>query len=148
MNRVPAAMAFTGRSPSGVIIVMLWLRVWCHAVRRDALKRARLHRAGELTPVWVPGPEQEAMRDLTRASEDMIALQTKARQRLGAFLVRYARVDPGKSRWTQAHKAWLSDQSFDHPVQQLVFQEYVDACYEAARRVADLDDQIRKAAAS
>ena len=45
--------------------------------RRDALKLARLHRAGELTPVWVPDPEQEAMRDLTRAREDMKALQTK-----------------------------------------------------------------------
>ncbi|MCY4304200.1 MAG: transposase, partial [Aestuariivita sp.] len=42
--------------------------------RRDALKLARLHRAGELTPVWVPSPEQEAMRDLTRAREDMKAL--------------------------------------------------------------------------
>lgn len=59
--------------------------------RRDALKLARLHRAGELTPVWVPDPEQEAMRDLTRAREDMKGLQTKTRQRLGAFLVRPGR---------------------------------------------------------
>ena len=116
--------------------------------RRDALKLARLHRAGELTSVWVPDPEQEAMRDLTRAREDMTALQTKARQRLGAFLLRHHRVYPGKSRWTQAHRHWLADQSFDHPVQQVVFQEYVDACHEAARRVAGLDDQIRAAAAS
>ena len=108
--------------------------------RRDALKLARLHRAGELTPVWVSGPEQEAMRNLTRAREDMKALQTKVRQRLGAFLVRYARVYPGKSRWTPAHKAWLSDQSFDTPVQPLVFQEYVDACHETSRRVAGLDE--------
>jgi len=42
--------------------------------RRDALSLARLHRAGELTPVWIPGDEQEAMRDLTRAREDMKAI--------------------------------------------------------------------------
>ena len=38
--------------------------------RRDSESLARLHRAGELTAVWVPGPEQEAVRDLTRARED------------------------------------------------------------------------------
>ena len=42
--------------------------------RRDALNLARLHRAGELHAVWVPDAEQEAMRDLTRAREDMKAL--------------------------------------------------------------------------
>jgi len=31
---------------------------------------ARLHRAGELTPVYVPWVEDEAMRDLSRARED------------------------------------------------------------------------------
>ncbi|MCY4304439.1 MAG: IS110 family transposase [Aestuariivita sp.] len=116
--------------------------------RRDVLKLARLHRAGELTPVWVTCPEQEAMRDLTLAQEDMIALQTKARQRLSAFLLRHSRIYPDKSRWTQAHKTWLSDQFFDHPVQQMVFQECVDACCEMARRIASLDDQIRTATAS
>ena len=74
--------------------------------RRNALKRARLHRAGELTPVWVPSPEQEAMRDLTRAREDMKALQTKARQRLSAFLLRHNRIYPGKSRWTRGVHEW------------------------------------------
>jgi transposase len=52
--------------------------------RRDAVKLARLHRAGELTPVWVPDPETEAMRDLTRAREDAKYAQTRARQRLNS----------------------------------------------------------------
>ena len=39
--------------------------------RRDGLSLARLHRAGELTAVWVPELEQEAMRDLTRARAAM-----------------------------------------------------------------------------
>src|SRR5438067_12362382 len=37
--------------------------------RRDAEKLARCHRAGELTAVWVPTAEQEALRDLVRARE-------------------------------------------------------------------------------
>jgi transposase len=38
--------------------------------RRDALRLAELLRAGELTSVWVPGEEDEALRDLVRARED------------------------------------------------------------------------------
>jgi hypothetical protein len=40
--------------------------------RRDAVSLARLHRAGELTPVWVPDPAHEAMRDLVRARLDAV----------------------------------------------------------------------------
>ena len=112
--------------------------------RRDALTLARLHRAGELRAVWVPDEEQEAMRDLTRAREDIKAIELKARQRLGAFLLRHARVyRGGKSRWTQRHFRWLEEQRFDHPVQQVVFQEYVDTVLEAQRRVAGLEEQMR-----
>src|SRR6185437_11308501 len=35
--------------------------------RRDALMLAKLHRAGELTPIWIPDAAHEAMRDLVRA---------------------------------------------------------------------------------
>src|SRR5258708_28639488 len=35
--------------------------------RRDAINLAKLHRAGELTPVWIPDPAHEAIRDLVRA---------------------------------------------------------------------------------
>ncbi|MCY4303941.1 MAG: transposase, partial [Aestuariivita sp.] len=62
--------------------------------------------------------------------------------------VRYARVYPGKSRWTQAHMNGLAEQSFATPVHQVVFQEYVDACCQTSQRVADLDEQIRAAATS
>ena len=114
--------------------------------RRDALMLARLHRAGELTAVWVPDQEQEAMRDLTRAREDMKALELKARQRLGAFLLRHGRVyREGKSRWTKAHWRWLEAVKFDTPVQQIVLQEYIEAVKSSQRRVADLEAQMREA---
>ena len=35
--------------------------------RRDAVMLAKLHRAGELTPIWIPDVAHEAMRDLVRA---------------------------------------------------------------------------------
>ena len=60
--------------------------------RRDALSLARLYRAGELTAVGVPDKEQEAMRDLVRARRDMKGIELRARQRLGAFLLRHGRI--------------------------------------------------------
>lgn len=114
--------------------------------RRDALKLARQSRSGDLTAVWVPGEEQEAIRDLTRAREDMKAIETKTRQRLGAFLLRHGRVyDGGKSRWTQAHFRWLEAVKFDSPIQQIVLQEYIEAVKEGQRRVAGLEEQMRQA---
>lgn len=116
--------------------------------RRDALSLARLHRAGELTPVWVPDQEQEAMRDLTRAREDLKALERAARQRLGAFLLRHGHVYTGKSRWTQAHFRWLERLTMATPVQQVVLQEYVDTVLDTQRRVAGLAEQMRQALAT
>ena len=103
---------------------------------------ARLLRAGELTSVWVPDEAQEALRDLTRAREDMKHLQRVAKQRLSAFLLRHGRPYPGKKNWSQAHFRWLETLKFDQPVQQIVFQEYIDTVQALTKRVADFDAQI------
>lgn len=115
--------------------------------RRDALALARLHRAGELTAVWVPDQEQEAIRDLTRAREDMKSLELKSRQRLGAYLLRHGRIYAGKSRWTQAHFRWLETVKFDSPLQQIVLQEYIDTVKAMQKRVAALEAQMHEALA-
>lgn len=115
--------------------------------RRDSMMLARLHRAGELTAVWVPDDAQEGLRDLTRAREDMKGLQLKAKQRLSAFLLRYGKSYGGKSNWTQAHFRWLETVKFTQPVQQIVFQEYVDTVQAMGKRVAGLDRQLEAAAA-
>ena len=114
--------------------------------RRDSLMLARLHRAGELTAVWVPDGEHEALRDLTRAHGDMKDLERRARQRLLAFLLRQGRRFEGKTNWTQAHFRWLETVKFDHPVQQIVMQEYIDAVVSGGKRVKALEKQIEQAA--
>ncbi len=116
--------------------------------RRDGEGLARLHRAGELTAVWVPDQAQEAMRDLSRAREDMKHLERQSRQRLNGFLLRHGHgYDSKKSKWTQAHWRWLEGIRFAHPVQQIVFQEYVDSVKQQQRRVADLEQELEKALA-
>ena len=114
--------------------------------RRDSLMLARLHRAGELTAVWVPDDAQEGLRDLTRAREDMKSLQLKAKQRLSAFLLRHGKCYGGKSNWTQAHFRWLEGMKFTQPVQQIVFQEYVDTVKMLSKRIGALDQQLESAA--
>lgn len=114
--------------------------------RRDSESLSRLHRAGELTAVWVPDQEQEAMRDLTRAREDMKGLERITKQRLNAFLLRHGRnYDRGKCRWTQAHSRWLAGLKFENTVQQIVFQEYIEAVKQAAGRVAGLEHEMAHA---
>ena len=114
--------------------------------RRDANKLSRLHRAGELTPVWVPGPEQEAIRDLTRAREDLKSLERRAKQRLGALLLRHGkRYRAGQKKWTQRYFAWLEQVKFDSEVQQIVFQEYVDTVTHLQGRVQALEVEMERA---
>lgn len=112
--------------------------------RRDALTLARLHRAGELHPVWVPDEETEAMRDLTRAREDAKYAQTKSRQRLQSFLLRHGRRYPGRSHWTKMHLRWLAEQRFAQPSQQICLDEYVGAVEQATVRVQRLEAEIRE----
>jgi len=111
--------------------------------RRDAKKLARLHRAGELTAVYVPDQQDEAMRDLTRAREDAVIASRKAKQRLRAFLLRNRVIYTGRSRWSQAFFNWLSDVAMPHPAQHIALQEYIDAVHENLKRVERLTDQIR-----
>ena len=113
--------------------------------RRDAVMLTRLYRAGELTAVWVPELEQEAIRDLTRAREDIKGMERHARQRLGGFLLRHDKKYSGKSKWTPGHFRWLEAVRFESPIQQIVFQEYVDMVKELKGRVASIEEEMRKA---
>ncbi len=55
--------------------------------RRDAMMLAKLHRAGELTPIWIPDAAHEAMRDLVRARATAVRVLSKARQHLQGYLL-------------------------------------------------------------
>jgi transposase len=57
--------------------------------RRDAVQLARLMRSGDLTPVYVPTVEDEAIRDRSRARENAIRDLKAAKCRLNALLLRH-----------------------------------------------------------
>jgi transposase len=112
--------------------------------RRDGNALARLHRAGELTAIFVPTAEDAALRDLVRAREDAVGVSTQAKHRLKAFLLRQGRRYPGRARWTLPYRRWLADLSFPSAPQHIALQEYRDTIEEAERRRARLTDQLRQ----
>jgi transposase len=107
--------------------------------RRDATKLARSYRAGDLTPVWVPNEEHEALRDLVRAREAAKQDQLRARHRLSKFLLRHGRRAPaGVKAWTQKHEQWIKGQvHFEQPAQEYTMLDYL-------HEVEHMDDRIRR----
>jgi transposase len=102
--------------------------------RRDAITLARLLRSGDLTPVYVPTVEDEAIRDLRRAREEVIRDLKTAKFRLNAFLLRQDIRYTGRATWGPAHLRWLSEVVCPTPAPQSVFQAYVRAVTEPTAR--------------
>jgi transposase len=96
--------------------------------RRDAVRLARLLAAGELRFVFVPSLADERFRDLTRAIEDIRSDLTRARHRLGKFLLRHGERYPGPNNaWSSTHLRWLRTLRFDDPCSQASFSDYLAA---------------------
>ena len=115
--------------------------------RRDAEKLARCYRAGELTPVWVPDAEHEALRDLVRAREAAKKDQLRARHRLGKFLLRHGKrpVDAGKA-WTKKYLEWIKTHvKFPQAALEITLQDYLDEVDHVAARIGKLEQAIDEA---
>jgi transposase len=110
--------------------------------RRDAVQLARLLRSGDLTPVYIPSVEDEAIRDLVRAREDALKDLKAAKVRLKAFLLRQDIRYEGRANWTAAHLRWLANVVCPTPAQQIVFQEYVRAVTEQTERLQRLEVEL------
>src|SRR3989442_9189428 len=111
--------------------------------RRDAVQLARLLRSGDLTPVYVPAVEDEAIRDLVRAREDNLKDVKAAKARLKAFLLRQDIRYTGRANWGPAHLRWLAEVVCPTPTQQIVFQEYVRAVSEHTERLQRLEEELQ-----
>jgi transposase len=111
--------------------------------RRDAVQLARLLRSGDLTPIYVPVVEDEAIRDLVRAREDTLKDGKAAKVRLKAFLLRQDIRYEGRATWGPAHLRWLAEVVCPTPAQQIVFQEYVRAVSEHTERRQRLEAELQ-----
>ena len=110
--------------------------------RRDAVKLARLHRAGELTGIHIPDPRDEAIRDLIRARTDAVTDRRDNRHRLKAFLLRHGYKYAGKSSWTEPHLRYLRELVLADPAHKVVLEEYLLAITQATDRIERLETHI------
>ena len=110
--------------------------------RRDALKLARLHRAGELSAVNVPDASDEAMRDLCRARTDAVQDLRRGRAQMKAFLLRNGYRYTGKSAWSEAHRRYLRELVLPHAAQRVVIEDAIRTVGSAEERIARLEEQM------
>ncbi len=108
--------------------------------RRDALKLARLLRSGDLTPVWIPDEAHEALRNLVRSRGDAKADTLRAKHRLSKFLLRQGTHPPmGVRPWSTKYDTWLNQVRYEHPADQVVFEDYRAVVRAAGERVRRLE---------
>jgi len=109
--------------------------------RRDASNLARLHRAGELSAVWIPDTAHEAMRDLVRARLAAVRSLRQARQQLSGFLLRHG-FHYSRPAWTQMHRRWLAGLCFEQPIHHIVLEDHIATIEAATDRRDRLTKQI------
>ena len=110
--------------------------------KRDAQQLTRLLKSGDLDPIYVPEPEDEAMRDLSRARERAMQDLNDARYQLKALLLRNNIQYTGTANWSLKHLRWLTELILPHPCQHLVLQEMIQTISERNARLERLDNEL------
>lgn len=113
--------------------------------RRDARKLADLGRAGLLTPVHPPTPEDEAVRDLARGRDDAREDLQRCRHRLGKLLLRRGLHYAGRN-WTRAHRHWIDSLAWPHAAERAVVDDYLLAIDHTEARLRELDARLAEIA--
>jgi transposase len=113
--------------------------------RRDARKLTELLRAGLLTEVRPPTPEEEAVRDLCRARDDAREDLQRCRHRLGKLLLRRGLHYSGRN-WTRAHREWIEHLEWAQPAERVVVDDYVLAIDHLEARLSELDARLTEIA--
>lgn len=114
--------------------------------RRDAEKLARSYRSGDLTAVWVPDADHEALRDLVRAREAAKKDQLRARHRLQKFLLRRGVSPPeGMKAWTQKHFEWVKSLKLEPMALEATRLDYVMEVDHVRERIVRLEKAIDEA---
>lgn len=110
--------------------------------KRDAAKLARLFRADELSTIYVPEAEDEAIRDLSRARETAMKDLKDAKLQLKGFFLRNNINTVVKDNWSKKHLRWLTELVLPHHSQQIVLQEMIQIISERMQRLQRLDNEL------
>tara|TARA_R110002094_G_scaffold186414_1_gene162528 strand:+ start:213 stop:1367 length:1155 start_codon:yes stop_codon:yes gene_type:complete len=110
--------------------------------KRDALKLAKLLKDEELAPIYVPEPEDEAIRDLSRSRETAMKDLKDAKYQLKALFLRNNITCKVNDNWSLQHLHWLTELILPHPSQQIVLQEMIQTITERIAREKRLANEL------
>ncbi len=109
--------------------------------RRDANNLARLHRAGELSAVWIPDLLTRRCGIWFGRVLPLCAVCGRLRQQLSGFLLRHG-FHYNRPAWTQMHRRWLAGLCFEQPIHHIVLQDHIATIEAATERRDRLTKQI------
>jgi transposase len=116
--------------------------------RRDAKKLVRLYRAGELSFVQPPSPEQEGLRDLVRARDDLRRGRTATRHRVAKQLLRHGHIYRDGKSWTKRHEAWVASQRLTDPLARAALEFMLAHLATLDAQLAAVDQRLERVAST
>jgi transposase len=114
--------------------------------RRDALKLLSMFKAGLLTEVYAPNPQQEAAREMSRCRQTAMENLKRIRHQLLKFLIRHGYVYTDGNHWTKKHIQWIKTLKFDLPLLAEIFDNYFTEMNHCLQRLQSLDKELEKIA--
>jgi transposase len=114
--------------------------------RIDALRLAECLRNGQLKAIRVPTEEEEALRDLLRAREDIKHSETNLKRQISALMLRHGHCWNEKSTWTKAHREWISTRPFAYQATIEARTLYLEQLQRYEERLEQLEQSILDAA--
>jgi len=87
-------------------------------------------------------PEDEAIRDLSRAREVAMRDLNDAKHQLKSMFVRNNIRYSGSDSWSLKHLRWLTEIVLPHPCQQIVLQEMIQTISERMARLERLYNEL------
>lgn len=114
--------------------------------RLDAQRLGSYYRGGQLTPIRIPDPKQEALRDLLRARDDVRRDLLRSRQRLCGCLLRHGYHYKDGNNWTRKHWAWIKAIRLENEDVQMTIDEYISSITARVEQLKRFDKRIEEAA--
>jgi transposase len=114
--------------------------------RRDALLIARMLKRGEAKGIHIPRREEEAVRDFIRCRGDLIDDLTRTKQRIHKFLLRHGYRYESDRYWTGKHIQWMKALTFEQPLEQETFEQYLSHLEGLIERIKRMEQRIEETA--
>jgi transposase len=116
--------------------------------RRDAVRLLAMFKAGLLTEVYAPDPQQEAARELSRLHQTARENLMRIHHQLLKFLTRHGYIYHEGDHWTLKHLRWLRNLEFEEPLLKEIFDSYFTEMQHCMQRLDSLAKQVEQLAES